>query len=242
MDLASKTALVTGASKGIGLAIAKALLGAGMNVVMGARDRAALDAAAAGLTAGPSDAAAGRAQPVALDVRQPETIEAAVQAAQSTFGSLDLLVANAGVGASKPIDELDAETWHRVLDTNLTGVFHTVKASVEALKRSRGMIVTIGSLAGANFFAGGAAYNASKFGLLGFSQAVMLDLRDYGVRVSTIMPGSVATGFNDRTVSQADAWKIDPADIAETVLYLARMSPRTLPSKIEMRPSRTRLD
>ena len=213
-----------------------------MNVVMAARDRASLEAAASGAAPADGSKEAGRALAVAVDVREPASVAAAVEAALSTFGSLDLLVANAGVGASRAIDELDAETWHRVIDTNLTGAFHTVKASVEALKRSRGMIITIGSLAGANFFAGGAAYNASKFGLLGFTQAVMLDLRDYGVRVSTIMPGSVATGFSDRTVSDADAWKIDPDDIAETVLYLARMSPRTLPSKVEMRPARTRLD
>lgn len=242
MDLTSKTALVTGASKGIGLAVARALLGADMNVVLGARDQAALESAAAEAVAGSSSPAADRALAVGLDVRDPATVEAAVEAALSTFGSLDLVVANAGVGASVAIDEMDAETWHRVIDTNLTGVFNTVKASIPALKRSRGMIITIGSLAGANFFAGGAAYNASKFGLLGFTQAVMLDLRDHGVRVSTIMPGSVATGFNRRTVSAADAWKIAPEDIAETVLYLARMSPRTLPSKIEMRPARTRLD
>lgn len=213
-----------------------------MNVAMGARDLATLEDAASRVGADVGAGGAGRTLAVPLDVRDPASVEAAVATTLATFGSLDLLVANAGVGASKAIDELDAETWHRVIDTNLTGVFHTVKASVEALKRSRGLIITIGSLAGANFFAGGAAYNASKFGLLGFTQAVMLDLRDHGVRVSTIMPGSVATGFNDRTVSDADAWKIDPDDIGETVLYLARMSPRTLPSKIEMRPARTRLD
>jgi len=237
MDFSGQTALVTGASKGIGLAVARALLAEGMNVVMGARDEAALTAAAEGAAA----AGAGRVLPVTLDVREPASLEAAVAAALSRFGSLDLLVANAGVGARGAIDELDAETWHRVIDTNLTGVFNSVKAVIPALKASRGMIVTIGSLAGVNFFAGGAAYNASKFGLLGFSQAIMLDLRDHGIRVSTIMPGSVATGFNDRTVSADDAWKIAPEDIAATVLYLLGMPARTLPSKIEVRPARTHL-
>jgi hypothetical protein len=112
-----------------------------------------------------------------------------------------------------------------------------VKASVEALKKSQGYIITIGSLAGTNFFAGGAAYNASKFGLLGFSQAIMLDLRPYKIKVSTIMPGSVTSYFNNHTPNEKDAWKIQPEDIGELVLSLLKMNPRTLPSKIEVRPS-----
>ena len=235
MTSGTKTALITGASKGIGLAIAEALAAAGLNVVLGARDAGELEARAAEIDA----RGGGKALSAVIDVRDPVTLETAVDRALSTFGSLDLLVANAGVGGYRPIDELDSETWHRIIDTNLSGVFNSVKAAIPALKESHGMIVTIGSLAGTNFFPGGAAYNASKFGLLGFSQAIMLDLRDHRIRVSTIMPGSVATGFNDRTVSDADAWKIDPRDIAETVLYLWRMPARTLPSKVEMRPSRT---
>lgn len=237
MDISGKTALITGATKGIGRAVASALVTAGMNVAVGARDGEAAAALAAELTvAGP-----GRALGASCDVRDLASQQRLVESALNEFGGLDLLVANAGVGGRTPIDEMSLEHWHDVIDTNLTGVFYSVKATVEALKASRGMIITIGSLAGANFFAGGAAYNASKFGLLGFTQAVMLDLRDDGVRVSTIMPGSVATGFGNRTVTDADAWKIDPADIATTVVYLLSMPARTLPSRIEVRPARTSL-
>ncbi len=237
MDISGKTALVTGATKGIGRAVASALVAAGMNVAVAARDGQAAAALADELTsAGP-----GRALGASCDVRDLASQQRLVERAVNEFGSLDLLVANAGIGGRAPITELSLEHWHDVIDTNLTGVFYSVKASLEALKASSGMIITIGSLAGANFFAGGAAYNASKFGLLGFTQAIMLDLRDEGVRVSTIMPGSVATGFADRTVTDADAWKIDPADIAATVLYLLAMPARSLPSRIEVRPARTHL-
>ncbi|MCB0644368.1 MAG: SDR family NAD(P)-dependent oxidoreductase, partial [Phaeodactylibacter sp.] len=123
------------------------------------------------------------------------------------------------------------------IDINLTGVFNTVKASLDPLKNSQGYLFTIASLAGTNFFAGGAAYNASKFGLVGFTQAVMLDLRQHGIKVSTIMPGSVATYFNNHTPSETDAWKIQPEDLGQLVIDLLNMHPRTLPSKVEVRPS-----
>ena len=237
MDISGKTALITGATKGIGRAVAAALVTAGMNVALGARDGEAAAALARELTAsGP-----GRALGAGCNVRDLASQQRLVESAVNEFGGLDLLVANAGVGGRAAIGELSLEHWHDIIDTNLTGVFYSVKAALEPLKARRGMIITIGSLAGANFFAGGAAYNASKFGLLGFSQAIMLDLRDDGVRVSTIMPGSVATGFANRTVSDADAWKIDPADIASTVIYLLSMPERTLPSRIEVRPARTSL-
>src|SRR5690606_33022353 len=122
------------------------------------------------------------------------------------FGQLDLVIANAGVGHFAPIDELSPKDWKETIDTNLTGVFNTVKASVDELKKSKGYIITVASLAGTNFFENGSAYNASKFGLVGFTQAIMLDLRKHGIKVSTIMPGSVATYFNDHTPSDADAW------------------------------------
>ena len=125
-----------------------------------------------------------------------------------------------------------------LIDTNLNGVFHTLKAALPALKKSRGYYITIASLAGTNFFARGAGYNATKFGVVGFTQAVMLDLRPYDIKVSTIMPGSVATYFNGHIPNEADAWKIQPEDIGKLVLDLLRMHPRTLPSKIEVRPTR----
>jgi|GEM_PF-11866 len=233
MNPQPRTILVTGASKGIGLGIAQALVQAGHNVVLTSRSLEAANAAATTLNAmGP-----GQALGVQSDVKSEADQLRAVEQTLEAFGQLDVLVANAGIGAFKPIDELDPEQWHDVLDTNLTGVYYSVRAALEPLKASKGLIITIGSLAGANFFAGGAAYNASKFGLLGFSQAIMLDLRKYGVRVSTIMPGSVATYFNDHVPSDKDAWKIQPEDLAALVMDLMNMPVRTLPSRIEVRPS-----
>ena len=160
----------------------------------------------------------------------------AVQSVLDHFGQLDVLVANAGIGHFAPIDTLTEEDWKSTIDTNLTGVFNSVKASLEALKQSKGYIITIASLAGTNFFANGSAYNASKFGIVGFSQAIMLDLRKYDIKVTTIMPGSVATHFDDHVPTEADAWKIQPEDIGQMVVDLLNMHPRTLPSKIEVRP------
>lgn len=236
VEAPDNVALVTGASRGIGLAIAEALLDAGMSVALNGRDESRLGNAAAAL----EERFPGRTHAVPFDVADLAAQQAGVARVLERFGRLDLVVANAGVGAFGPVDELDEATWRRVIDTNLTGAFFTVKATAQALKETGGMLVTVASLAGVNFFAGGAAYNASKFGLVGFSQAAMLDLREQGVRVSTILPGSVATGFNDRTVSEADGWKIQPGDIADTVLYLWRMPARTLPSKVEIRPTRPR--
>jgi NAD(P)-dependent dehydrogenase (short-subunit alcohol dehydrogenase family) len=153
------------------------------------------------------------------------------------FGQLDVLVANAGVGHFAPIDILTDEAWHETINTNLSGVFHSVKASIPALKTSKGYIITIASLAGANFFETASAYNASKFGLVGFTQAIMLDLRKHGIKVTTIMPGSVATEFANNTATNADVWKIQPEDIGQMVADLLHMHPRTLPSKVEVRPS-----
>jgi short-subunit dehydrogenase len=148
-------------------------------------------------------------------------------------------VANAGVGHFQDICDLTSEQWNEVIDVNLTGVFNSTKASIEELKKSKGYLITIASLAGVNFFAKGSAYNASKFGLVGFTQAVMMDVRKDDVKVSTIMPGSVSTYFNNRVPSDADSWKIQPEDIGKLVLDLLTMHPRTLPSKIEVRPSKT---
>ena len=164
--------------------------------------------------------------------------ESAVRRVLDEWGQLDVVIANAGVGQFAPIEEMSPEQWHAVIDTNLTGVFYTTKATVPALKDSNGYLITIASLAGTNFFPTGSAYNASKFGLVGFTQAVMLDLRQAGVNVSTIMPGSVATYFNDHVPNEKDAWKIQPEDLGQMVIDMLRMDPRTLPSKIEVRPSR----
>jgi NAD(P)-dependent dehydrogenase (short-subunit alcohol dehydrogenase family) len=204
-----------------------------MKVAMSSRHIEAAKSAAAILSSDPANILA-----VESDVSSFESEANAVKAVTDHFGKLDVLVANAGVGHFAPIDVLTASEWKETIDTNLTGVFNSVKASIAALKETEGYIITIASLAGANFFETAAAYNASKFGLVGFSQAIMLDLRKYGIKVSTIMPGSVATHFNNHVPNEADSWKIQPEDIGELVADLLQMNPRTLPSKIEVRPSK----
>lgn len=228
-----QTALITGGSKGIGLGIAESLIKEGINVAVTSRSQEAADEAASHL----NQIGSGKALGIAADVRDLNSQKQSVQKVLDHWGRLDLLVANAGLGHFGSIEELTPEQWNQTIDTNLTGVFYSIKAAVAPLTESKGMIITIASLAGTNFFAGGAAYNASKFGLVGFTQAVMLDLRQKGVRVSTIMPGSVTSHFNNHTPNEQDAWKIQPEDLGKMVLDLFQMNPRTLPSKIEVRPS-----
>lgn len=231
--LENKVVLITGGTKGIGYGIAETLLREKMNVAITGRSQKAADAAAGKLNA----LATGEAMAIAADVRDYTSQQNAVKKVLDRWGKLDVLIANAGVGHFGPIESLTPEQWQETIDTNLTGVFYSVKASLGELKKSKGYIITIASLAGTNFFAGGSAYNASKFGLVGFTQAMMLDVRNSGIKVSTIMPGSVATYFNNHQPSPEDAWKIQPEDIGEMVAGLLRMNPRTLPSKIEVRPS-----
>lgn len=237
--LHGRAALVTGGTRGIGRAIAVALARAGMQVTLTGRDAEAAQAAARAVAAD-AEALEGAVVGLAADVRDLAAMRRTVAATVERFGALDAVVANAGLGRFASVEELTPEAWREVIDVNLTGVFHTVQASVAALTVSSGVLVTIGSLAGVNAFAGGAAYNAAKFGLLGFTHAVMLDLRERGVRVSTIMPGSVATAFGGHEPNEGDAWKIQPDDLAEAVLYVLRSPARTLPSRIEVRPARTR--
>jgi 3-oxoacyl-[acyl-carrier protein] reductase len=231
--ITNKVAYITGGSKGIGYGIAKELLKIGMKVAITSRNLSAAKEAAASLSKDPSVILALQSDVTFLDNETK-----AVNAVIKHFGQLDVLIANAGVGHLAPIDSLSEEDWKSTIDTNLTGVFNSVKASIDSLKKSKGYIITIASLAGANFFENGAAYNASKFGLVGFSQAIMLDLRKYNIKVTTIMPGSVATEFNNHVLSDSDAWKIQPEDIGKLVTDLLTMHPRTLPSKIEVRPSK----
>lgn len=231
--ITGKTALITGGSKGIGLGIAEALIKQGLKVAITSRSQEAADEAADQLNKlGP-----GKAIGIAADVRELAAQEVAVQRVLQEWGQLDIAIANAGLGHFASIEEMSTAHWNEVIDTNLTGVFYTTKACVPALKKSSGYLITIASLAGTNFFAGGSAYNASKFGLVGFTQAIMLDLRKHGIKVTTIMPGSVATYFNDHTPNEADAWKIQPEDMGQMVVDLLRMHPRTLPSKVEVRPT-----
>lgn len=224
-----KVALVTGASEGIGKEIARQLVARGVRVGMLARSRDRLEAAAAELGEG--------ALALPGDVTRPADLEQAVSRLEERFGGLDYLVNNAGVGVFKPVHELSLEEWRRVLETNLTGPFLATRAAVPAMqRRGGGHVVNIGSLAGKNAFAGGSAYNASKFGLIGFSEAAMQDLRYLGIRVSTVLPGSVNTAFGG---NRAEAeWKIQPEDVAEAVLYVLQSNPRFMPGQLELRPSR----
>ena len=236
LSLEMKTALITGGSKGIGLGIALAMAKEGMKVAITSRNiKEAEEAAEEIIKLGAPDALALKA-----DVREFDVQQQVVAEVLNRFGSLDVVIANAGVGHFSAIDTMSHKDWHAIIDTNLTGVFYTLQATVEALKKSKGYFITIASLAGTNFFANGAAYNASKFGLVGFTQAAMLDLRPYGIKVSTIMPGSVATNFNHHKPSAEDEWKIQPEDIGQIVVDLLKMNPRTWPSKIEVRPSMPR--
>ena len=232
-NLKDKVAYITGGSKGIGYGIASVLLAQGMRVAITSRHLDAAKKAAESLSSDPS-----RVLALESDVGSLTSEKKAVQAVLDRFGQLDVLVANAGVGHFAPIDVLSEEDWKTTIDTNLNGVFNSVKAGLDALKASQGYIITIASLAGTNFFETASAYNASKFGVVGFTQAIMLDLRKYGIKVTTIMPGSVATHFNEHTPSEADAWKIQPEDIGQMISDLLHMHPRTLPSKIEVRPSK----
>jgi 3-oxoacyl-[acyl-carrier protein] reductase len=228
-----KVVLITGGSKGIGFGIAESMLRENARVAITSRNKQGGDEAVARLR----KIGMGQVMGFEADVRDASSQQKCITEIQKTWGKLDVLVANAGLGYFDSIENLTAEQWNETIDTNLTGVFHSVKAALPLLKVSKGYIITIASLAGTNFFAGGSAYNASKFGLVGFSQAIMLDLRNYGIKVTTIMPGSVATHFDGNSPDSSDAWKIQPEDIGQMIVDLLKMNPRTLPSKIEVRPS-----
>jgi len=229
----TKVALITGGSKGIGYGVAEVLIKNNIKVAITSRTQESADAAAADL----NKIKEGYAIGIASDVRDYASQQNAVAQVIAAWGRLDYFIANAGVGHFAPIQSLSAEEWNETIDINLTGVFYSIKASLEALKATKGYFISIASLAGANFFESASAYNASKFGLVGFTQAIMLDLRKDGIKVSTIMPGSVATYFNNHTPNERDAWKIQPEDIGQIVHDLIKMPARTLPSKIEVRPT-----
>ncbi len=229
----TKVALITGGSKGIGYGVAEVLLKNNIKVAITSRTQESADAAAADL----NKIKEGYAIGIVSDVRDYASQQNAVAQVIAAWGRLDYFIANAGVGHFAPIQSLSAEEWNETIDINLTGVFYSIKASLEALKATKGYFISIASLAGANFFESASAYNASKFGLVGFTQAIMLDLRKDGIKVSTIMPGSVATYFNNHTPNERDAWKIQPEDIGQIVHDLIKMPARTLPSKIEVRPT-----
>ena len=235
--LSGKRALVTGASKGIGLEVARALSSAGANVLICGRNKDQLDGAVADLKQGPGNTSKVIAHPA--DVSDSEQVTKLFEFSDQELGGLDILINNAGVGIFRALDELTVEEWNRVIGTNLSGAFYCSREALPRFHRVRGgSIINISSLAGRNPFAGGAAYNASKFGLNALSEAAMLDHRYDNVRVSYVMPGSVDTHFSGEESRSKSDWKIAPEDIAEIVLGILRMPLRTLISRVEVRPSR----
>jgi NADP-dependent 3-hydroxy acid dehydrogenase YdfG len=231
--LENKVAYITGGTKGIGFGIAKILLENGASVAFSGRKKEDVEKAEQELKQY-SEHVLG----IVSDVKSLQSEEETVKQINKKFGRLDFVIANAGMGVFKPVDQLTAEEWNDMIETNLTGVFYTLKASVEELKKTEGYYITIASLAGANFFENGSGYNASKFGVVGFTQAAMIDLRKYNIKTTVIMPGSVATHFNGNNPSEKDAWKIQPEDMGNLVLDILKMNPRVLPSKIEFRATK----
>jgi len=228
----NKVVYITGGSKGIGRSIAEAVLEEGYLVAISGRSESIHEVAKELEAKFPE-----KILSVVSNVRNYTDEQSAINQVIQKWGRVDVLIANAGVGHFAPIDEMTLEQWNDVIDINLTGVFHSLKASVEQLKANKGYFISIASLAGTNFFAKGTAYNASKYGLVGFTQAAMMDLRQYEVKTTTIMPGSVATYFNGNIPSEKDDWKIQGEDLGQIVVDVLKMPARTLPSKIEVRPS-----
>lgn len=231
----NKICLVTGGTRGIGRAIAKMMLEEGAQVTICGREQRAVDTAVAELAEETGGKVAGKA----ADVRNHEEVAGLFTFVDTHFGGVDVLINNAGVGVFRSVSDLTVEEWQLTLETNLSGVFYCCREAFPRFQtRGGGYIVNISSLAGKNAFAGGAVYNASKFGLNGFSEAMMLDMRNDNVRVSYIMPGSVATGFSGPGTDLGSDWKIQSEDIAEIVRTLMKMPERTLISRVEVRPSR----
>jgi NAD(P)-dependent dehydrogenase (short-subunit alcohol dehydrogenase family) len=243
VSLTLHTAIVTGGTRGIGYGIAEALVTAGAKVMITGRDAGRVTDAVGRLAVRASDKTRVLGQ--AVDVRKRAAVDALVADTVREFGPLNTLINNAGVGLFTEVEKTTDEDWSRVIDTNLTGVFHCSRAAIPPMRHAGGgWIINIASLAGRNYFANGAAYCASKAGLVAFSESLMLEVRNDNIRVSVVMPGSVATDFigpSGRDIAHGDdSWKLTPADIAAVVLDLLRHPTRSLPSKVEIRPARTK--
>ena len=234
-NIGNLVAVVTGGTKGIGRAIAEALLEEGARVAVSARTGPEVDAAAAEL----ERTHAGRVLGHRCDVRREADVEALFGAVDGRWGGVDILVNNAGVGLFKNLEEMSLEEWNSVLETNVTGVFLCSRAAIPRMRRrGGGYILNVSSLAGVNAFPRATAYNASKFALNGMSEALMQEVRYDGIKVSYIMPGSVSTYFNAGAPDPSQSWKLQPQDIGRVVVDLLRHDPRSLPSRVEIRPSR----
>jgi 3-oxoacyl-[acyl-carrier protein] reductase len=231
-QLDGRFALVTGGSRGIGFAIAEALSSRGARVAIGGRDESRLIAACQRL----GDSALA----IQGDVSDPRAAQALVDGAAAGLGGLDILVNNAGVGLFANVADMNPDDWNTVLTTNLSGVFYCTRAAIPHLRTRGGWIINVSSLAGINPFATGAAYCASKAGLDAFTEALMQEVRHEGIRVATVAPGSVATEFSGRRRDEGADWKLSAADVAQVVADLVGHAPRSLPSRVELRPSRPR--
>lgn len=234
-NIEGKRAVVTGATRGIGLAIARALLERGGRVLICARDRPDVEETVASLRAEHGD----RVHGTACDVRSYDDVRSLFTDVRQTFGTLDILVNNAGIGSHSYVERMPVEEWNATIETNLSGVFHCCHEALPLMKGNSGSyIINIGSLAGKHASPGSAAYCASKFGLVGFSEALMQEVRYDHIRVSHVMPGSVNTSFG-RSGGQdpSKTWKLLPEDVAAVVINLLEMDPRALPSQVELRPS-----
>ncbi len=235
-ELKDKVAVVTGGTRGIGFSIAQALLAEDAQVFICGRDRATLQTALETLARNGGDV---RVDGMVADVRRYEDCRKVVHGAAERFGGLDILVNNAGIGIFKPVDQLTPQEWNDTIETNLSGAFYCCREAIPLMcQRGGGYIFNISSLAGVNPFAGGSAYNASKFGLNGFTEAMMQDVRYDGIRVSYIMPGSVATDFAAAPgTRRPESWKLTGEDIAKAVIDLYKFPKSALASRIEIRPS-----
>lgn len=235
MNLKGKTAIVTGGTKGIGRAIAEALVMAGVDVCITARKRGEIDQTITFL----AGSSRGRSTGIVCDVREHSQVKAVFERAVSEFGGLDILVNNAGIGVFAKVEDMSPEEFRAVLETNLFGVYYCCHEAIPLMKqRGGGYIINISSLAGTNAHPQMAAYNASKFGLNGFSEALMQEVRHDGIKVSYIMPGSVNTEFGGDSPSEEKSWQLQPGDVAQVVMDLLHHDERSLPSRVEIRPSK----
>ena len=235
MDLKGKTAVVTGSTKGIGKAIATELVRAGVNVIVSSRDSREVERTAAQL----NEIGRGRVVGSACDVRDYTQVGKLFETAVNTFGGVDILVNNAGIGIFGSVEEMVPEDFRDILETNVLGVYHCCHLAIPLMKQAGGgYIINISSLAGVNAHPRMAAYNASKFGLNGFTEALMQEVRHDGIKVSYIMPGSVNTHFGGDEPSDEQSWQLQPDDIARVVLDLLNHPDRSLPSRVEIRPSK----
>ncbi|MDA2933816.1 SDR family oxidoreductase [Acidobacteria bacterium AH-259-D05] len=235
MNLENKRAIVTGSTKGIGLAIAQALVKEGSNVVISSRHQQDIQETVDRL----NQLGKGKASGKQCDVREAEQVQDLIRHCVQTFGGVDILINNAGIGIFSSVEELSLQQWRETLATNLDGVFYGCHFAIPEMKKNGGgFIINIGSLAGKNAFPGGAAYNASKFALVGFSEALMQEVRYDDIHVAYVMPGSVETEFSRTPARGEDSWKVSAHDVAEVVIQTLEHHSRCLTSRIEIRPSK----